>query len=397
MVLGGLTAYARVWPPIVVIESGSMQHGNEVSSLGIADTGDIVIMQAGLSPQDIVTYVEGRARGYSTYGDYGDIILFQRPSEALLVIHRPILRLLWNDTGGGFDVPSLLELERGADWESNEPMPLGLKVGDTLTIHNATFQDLSIQLFISGFVSQVVAQRCTSENPCYVTMGDNNAPNYDRSLVRHSWVVARARGELPWMGLIKLVLGGTYRVGDERVPANSWTWLGVVVLLLIGVPVVLDVVRLKRRRGRRPPEPTDEGGLAPVVSTLEERWERRRTQEASDEDSGLGEGPPKDGEDHGEAQTRHRVYAGIVSPTILPSSICSMRLVILETRWSWVTMRTVFPKSLFKTSNRSRTRCPFSVSNSPVGSSARIRGGSLARETAMAMRCCSPPLNSSGR
>src|SRR5439155_960315 len=33
--LGALYLYAGVWPPLVVVESSSMQHGNEASSLGV--------------------------------------------------------------------------------------------------------------------------------------------------------------------------------------------------------------------------------------------------------------------------------------------------------------------------------------------------------------------------
>src|SRR5213593_990457 len=68
-----------------------------------------------------------------------------------------------------------------------------------------------------------------------------------------------------------------------------------------------------------------------------------------------------------------------------------------ETRASCVTTTIVFLNSWLRRRNRSRTSCPVFVSSSPVGSSARRSGGSFARATPMATRCCSPPLNSSGR
>ncbi len=296
-IFGALFAFTRTWPPIVVVESGSMQHSNETSFLGVVDTGDIVLVQEIRRPEDVVTYVEGRARGYSTYGDYGDVILFQGPTDVKPVIHRPILRLLWNDTTQGFDIPSLLDLERGVDWDSNRPTPLGLRAGGSVILHNVTFKDLSIEFPIGGFISEVIASRCTRENPCYVTMGDYNAPYYDEALVRHSWVLGRARGEIPWLGLIKLLLGGTHGWGDSRVPANSWASLGIVLLIWIGVPVGWEIVRFARRQRREPSEESDEGGLAPVLSVLEERWRRRRAQETEGEESEDEEVPPPDSQD----------------------------------------------------------------------------------------------------
>src|SRR6059036_1583686 len=68
-----------------------------------------------------------------------------------------------------------------------------------------------------------------------------------------------------------------------------------------------------------------------------------------------------------------------------------------ETRASCVTTTIVFPNSWLSRRNRSRTSWPVFVSSSPVGSSARRSGGSFARATPMATRCCSPPLSSSGR
>src|SRR5439155_1308894 len=68
-----------------------------------------------------------------------------------------------------------------------------------------------------------------------------------------------------------------------------------------------------------------------------------------------------------------------------------------ETRAPCVTTTIVFLNSWLRRRNRSRTSCPVFVSSSPVGSSARRSGGSVARATPMGTRCCSPPLSSPGR
>ncbi len=77
LLLGALSAATRNWPPLVVVESGSMQRGPGESSLGRIDTGDIVLVSKVDSPREIKSYVAGRAAGYSTYGDYGDVIVYR--------------------------------------------------------------------------------------------------------------------------------------------------------------------------------------------------------------------------------------------------------------------------------------------------------------------------------
>lgn len=285
IVLGALFALTRTWPPLVVVETGSMQHGDEASALGVIDAGDIVLIRAASDPEEVVTYVEGRADGYGTYGDFGDVVLFQVPGEPQAIIHRPLFRVLWNETSGGFDIPSLLALERQVDWSASQATPFGLQSGDSVVLHNVTFKDLTLTLPLGQFVPQVVAPRCTLENPCYVTMGDNNAPAYDLVLVRHSWVVGIARGEVPWLGLLKLVLDGTYGWGDDRVPANSWTSLAVLLVVLLGGPLAVDVVLVLRGRRRGPSEAGGESGLESVLAAVEERQQRREEKEDEDTNS----------------------------------------------------------------------------------------------------------------
>src|SRR5207244_6109070 len=57
----------------------------------------------------VITYIEGRANGYSTYGDYGDVIIFRRAGTATPIIHRAIMyvNLHANLTA---DVPDILLL-----------------------------------------------------------------------------------------------------------------------------------------------------------------------------------------------------------------------------------------------------------------------------------------------
>ena len=58
---------------------------------------------------------------------------------------------------------------------------------------------------------------------------------------------------------------------------------------------------------------------------------------------------------------------------------------------SWVTITMVLPKSLFSLDRMVRTSCAEAASRLPVGSSARIRAGSVTMARAMATRCSWPP------
>ncbi len=120
IILGSLYAFSGRWPPMVVIESGSMMHTQE-SRIGVIDPGDIVIVQES-DMEDITTYVEGRASGYRKYGQYGDVIIFEPDGDRqeTPIIHRAVLYLEENTSEKGtFDIPTLQNLEHGTDWDSD--------------------------------------------------------------------------------------------------------------------------------------------------------------------------------------------------------------------------------------------------------------------------------------
>ncbi|MFQ6013669.1 MAG: hypothetical protein ACE5LS_08555, partial [Thermoplasmata archaeon] len=183
IVFAALFAFARTWPPMVVVESGSMQHSNTESFFGVVDTGDIVIVQTAPLRRDIATYVQGRAAGYATYGDFGDVIVFQDPDpaapEGRWIIHRALVFLAWNETDMGFDIPTLESLERGIDWDSNAATPFGLGPGDSVVLMDVGFRQRDVTLRIDQFYGDRDPEDCPSSCEGYVTMGDNNAPSYD--------------------------------------------------------------------------------------------------------------------------------------------------------------------------------------------------------------------------
>ncbi len=259
LVLGGIYAYTSVWPPLVVVESMSMQHSGTESSLGVIDTGDMVFQQAAPTRADVVTYLEGRASGYATYGDYGDVIIFRHGSDPTPVIHRAIMYITLH-TNGTADVPNLAQL---TGWEaisdsgptSCPPTCSSPSYLRSVTIHGMGFRhNLGITFDFNRFFG-------FAPRSGYITMGDYNAafiacatPPFDPCAgtpYDYQWlpvqrdIVGRARGEIPWFGLLKLTLQPTNTCcaggwGDPEAPKNSWDSLAVSLVVLFALPFILE-------------------------------------------------------------------------------------------------------------------------------------------------------------
>ena len=279
LVLGGLWAYAGMWPPMVVIESGSMQHSADSSAVGIIDTGDLTLVRSKDRSGEIVTWAEGKATGYTSYGNYGDVIVFHKNglNQYTPVIHRAMVWIELNSTtGDSFDVPSL------GEWDTLRITLRGLRTYHTGT-ETAIDLPVNLQVVLDNFKGH------GEPHGGYLTKGDNN-PNIDQiSLfwerqppgttpraepVLRGWVVGVSRGELPWFGILKLWFGGA----GQAIPSNSWYDLLITVALLITLPVLLDLVIAMAAAARA------EGG-----ASLWSRLRRRLSGRAAG-------GPPPDAE-----------------------------------------------------------------------------------------------------
>ena len=239
-----LYAYTQVWPPLVVIESGSMQHG-DLSHIGTIDTGDIVLVKKIYSADDVVSYVEGRMKGYKTYGEYGDVIIYRCHGE--LIIHRAIVYLYWN----------------GHQWKirgfENGKYPSWLHVTrDYITIENVGYKHKNIVIDLQRLDPNEVGKEG------FITMGDHNLAQYGPSaydqstsgfipicphLVNYNMIVGVARGEIPWFGAIKLYLTGT---NTAEIPSNTNRDLAISLVLIIGGSIGIDYavthgIKVKKR------------------------------------------------------------------------------------------------------------------------------------------------------
>ncbi|HYY49215.1 MAG TPA: S26 family signal peptidase [Thermoplasmata archaeon] len=258
VVLAALYAYAGVWPPLVVVESKSMQHSDRDSSIGVIDTGDMVFQQEANTRDKIKTYVEGRASGYSTYGDFGDVIIFRQPQNSVPIIHRAILYVtlhIYNVSGSphtSADVPDVQKLPT-TEWSATNrtgatDIPVGLT---SLTIrHMGLRHDTNLTFTFDNFLKE-------EGRAGFVTMGDNNmrgdcianrdcSRGYDNPWVpKLEDVHGVARLEIPWLGLLKLTLQPTESCcqrgwGDPEAPKNSWDSLLVTLIFLFALPFLLE-------------------------------------------------------------------------------------------------------------------------------------------------------------
>lgn len=254
IIILGLYAYSGLWPPLVVVESESMQHSNTTSYIGVIDTGDLVIVKKISSLSEVKTYVASLTDGYKTYGDYGDVVIYNRDGSAVQtpVIHRAIVELDYNSSSNSFDVPSLASAPSDK-WSADGQNARWWDLTGLLVIYNVGYMDKNITISLSEILNYYSANDITPHGGL-ITKGDHNT-QYDQSPqaniahqpVQAEWIVGEARGEIPWFGLIKLWVGGNM---PADTPGNSKTDLILTIAVIIAIPVSLDVTEyMLRRRG----------------------------------------------------------------------------------------------------------------------------------------------------
>gem|GEM_PF-313686 len=263
-IVGGLLLvlyiYSGVWPPMVVIESSSMQHGPD-SQIGVIDTGDLTLVKKVSDRSEIITYVEATCRtnpnyGFKEYGDFGSVIVYKKNGKyETPVIHRAIAWIEYNasasDPGRRYfrgDIPDI-GVYNVSEYYVN--------VTSYRTENYLKQEVLVIQ------ISAILAATTTSPIPHsgFVTKGDHNPPYVDQwvlyvqggvrvELVKMEWIVGKAQGELPWFGLFKLWITGHKSDGFPKTSVNG---LIATVIILIVVPIIIDYLytRWKKKRTTR--------------------------------------------------------------------------------------------------------------------------------------------------
>jgi signal peptidase len=273
IVIGSIFTYSSTWPPMVVIESGSMMHAKTDSGLGIIDTGDLTLVKEVNSVREVVTYFQGVKNGHQTYGNFGDVIIYARNGhrEGTPIIHRAMTWLQYNHSGApiaGGQPPSAVN----STWDlpdidiynitvSAAPLPHRVvEIGTIQTWHTGE----KTEMILSIDLTQAVLNMGPCQHSGFITKGDNN-PGPDESPggggsgltgpppadcdphggstnlqpVRLEWVVGRAEFELPWFGVIKLYAGHA-PCPPTCIPGNSVRNLFIAVAAILLGPYAIE-------------------------------------------------------------------------------------------------------------------------------------------------------------
>lgn len=247
VLVGGLAAATGgVWPPVVVVESGSMMHSSfetPYGRIGTIDVGDVVFIRAVDDPRDIATFAEG---GDLRYGRPGTVIAYAQDGDHsnVTIIHRAI---------------AYVEVERLPDLSTR--YHLQWVDGEV-----RTFGSAGIYFPPLGFSESFGFTPANGYKPAYsgyLTKGDNafTNPGADQAIgisriVEPAWIVGEVYGEVPWIGLGKLALQsgktnpnvpGWERVGNAFAPLELWSMFFLVLAVVVLVPLSIDTWRAWRQ------------------------------------------------------------------------------------------------------------------------------------------------------
>ena len=258
-------AYTGSWPPLVVVESRSMQHSETESQIGVMDTGDLAMVKQVSSVEGIRTYVSGVQDGYMTYGDFGDVLIYWKGGDRSYtpIIHRAVIYLEANDNGS-YSAPELKGLTRGPgyDYDLADGNSWDYLTGD-IRLHGYGYRGMEVVVPIAGMLDYMRSHGIAVHDG-FVTKGDFN-PAVDQRMfldvrepVPFEWVHGVATGEIPWFGILKLWLTGTL---PEDTPANSFTFLAACIGVIAAIPISGEVYvwQQERRAKRRAAETPDSG------------------------------------------------------------------------------------------------------------------------------------------
>lgn len=170
LLIGVLVGVTGTWPPMVAVESGSMEPN--------ANTGDLIIVSSldrfddDAETHGIVTEEEAKNNGHERIGSHGDVIVFTPPEwTASPIFHR-----------------AAFYVTAGEDWTDR---------ADPTLIPTTDCDEL---------------RNCPAPNDGYITHGDNNS-RYDQVSgtappVKPEWIEAKGQARIPKIGWLRLVLAG---------------------------------------------------------------------------------------------------------------------------------------------------------------------------------------------
>jgi signal peptidase I len=250
------------WPPLVVVESKSMQHSQTDSYIGTMDTGDLVMNKKVGAVSDITSYLTGKEKNYEAYGGFGDVVIYWRDGDRTLtpIIHRVVLYLAANNDGS-FSASELQLQTEGVDYDFIDSTNSWNHITNDIVIHHYGYNDQELDIPISTMIGYANL-RGTALHDGFITKGDFNQEvdqrlgiTKNREAVPFDWIVGKAVGEIPWVGVIKLWFTNTL---PEDTPSNSIMSIEILIVVIIALPIASEAyVFLKGRKTRKPSKPVE--------------------------------------------------------------------------------------------------------------------------------------------
>ena len=167
-----LFAISGVWPPMVAVESGSMEPEMQRGDLIFVTAPERFTPDYAHDATGIVTVEVGTEAGYRSFGGNGSVIIYDPPDRVgSPIIHRAHFRV-----------------EEGENWYERAN-PAYLNADDCEALSN-----------------------CPAPHDGFITKGDANA-RYDQASniagpVQSEWIRGSARLRIPYLGYIRLRLAG---------------------------------------------------------------------------------------------------------------------------------------------------------------------------------------------
>lgn len=165
-----LILYTGIWPPLVAVESGSMDPNLERGDLILIVDTEKHGYEGPEARNGIITSEEGAELGYEEFGGEGDVIVYEQSESGEKIIHR-----------------AEFYVEEGENW-----------------FHKADPEYVPEQN-----CEQML--NCPAPDDGFITKGDAN-PHYDQvgqapidGPVAEEQVVARAKYRVPYLGYIRLI------------------------------------------------------------------------------------------------------------------------------------------------------------------------------------------------
>ena len=205
-----LFGVSGVWPPLVAVESGSMEPNMAKGDLVFVADQERFVGDGSIEGTGVVPYADGAESDYTKFDDHGDVIIFYPNGNEMQtpVIHRAYY---W--------------VEAGEDWVATH--------GEQDRLNGNTCADLVT---------------CPAPHDGFVTMGDANAgydqvanTGADTDVVKPEWITGKGMFRIPWLGYVRLTFDNLLATGPTI--AGAGILPGIGGLILVGGVLTANSIR----------------------------------------------------------------------------------------------------------------------------------------------------------